>query len=649
MRTLTVDIETYSSVELPRSGVYPYCASPDFAVLLFAYAFDDGVVEVVDLASGEAIPQHVVQALSDPNVLKTAYNASFERVCLSAWLKTDLPADQWRCTMVYAATLGLPASLDAVGSALGLDDDHKKLATGRTLIRYFCLPCEPTTRNGGRMRNLPIHDPARWALFIEYCARDVEAERAIRHRLETYPVPESENALYALDQKINDTGVRVDIPMVQQAIRCDGAYRARLEKEAFELTGCSNPKSVSQTKSWLEAEDGTEVTRLTKESLPALIANASSETIRRVLEIRQELSRTSISKYAAMGRAVCSDGRIRGLLQFYGARTGRWSGRLVQVQNLPQNHLSDLALARELVAAGEFELLEQLFGVPDTLSQLIRTALIPSEGCRFIVADFSAIEARVIAWLANEEWRMEVFRGDGRIYEAAAAQMFRVPIEAVTKGSELRRKAKIAELSCGYGGGVNALLAMGAEKMGLDPSELTPLVKTWRNANRRIVRLWSDYENAVIQALAKGWKQPLAHGVSFEPERGGLFIRLPSGRRLAYQNPRVIPNFRFGRPALVYTGVQSGTRKWTDLSLWGGVIAENATQAIARDCLATALTRLDAAGFRICMHVHDEAVLDVPIGVTSAAEVAEIMGRPIDWAPGLPLCADAYECDFYQK
>jgi DNA polymerase len=324
MRTLTVDIETYSSVELPRSGVYPYCASPDFRILLFAYAHDDEVVEVVDLASGEAIPHHVVQALSDPNILKTAYNASFERVCLSAWLKTNLPADQWRCTMVHAATLGLPASLDAVGSALGLDDDHKKLATGRTLIRYFCLPCEPTARNGGRMRNLPMHDPARWALFIEYCARDVEAERAIRHRLETYPVPESENALYALDQKINDTGVRVDIPMVQQAIRCDGAYRARLEKEAFELTGLDNVKAVGQLKSWLESEDGTAVTSLTKESLPTLIANASSETIRRVLEIRQELSRTSISKYAAMGRAVCADGRIRGLLQFYGARTGRW-------------------------------------------------------------------------------------------------------------------------------------------------------------------------------------------------------------------------------------------------------------------------------------------------------------------------------------
>ena len=649
MRTLAIDIETYSSVDLPRSGVYAYAASPDFAVLLFAYAFDDEVVEVVDVTSGEQLPLNVISALIDPAIIKTAYNAAFERVCLTAWLKTELDPAQWRCTAVLAATQGLPATLDAVGRVLGLPEDKAKLSTGRTLIRYFCLPCEPSTKNGGRERNLPHHDPDRWKLFVEYCARDVEAEREIRRRLERWPVPDAENVLYALDQRINDTGVRVDLQMVQQAIRIDGAYRSRLEAEAFALTGLDNPKSVAQLKGWLEEEDGEEVKSLTKESLPGLIAGAGSDTIRRVLEIRQELGRTSITKYAAIGRAVCPDGRIRGLLQFYGARTGRWAGRLVQVQNLPQNHLKDLALARGLVTAGDSDLLEALFGVPDTLSQLIRTALVPAPDCEFVVADFSAIEARVVAWLADEAWRLDVFNTHGRIYEASAAQMFRVPIETVTKGSDLRKKGKISELALGYGGGVNALIKMGAEKMGLTTEELPGLVLAWRKANPAIVRLWSDCETAAMEATRTGATQRLPHGVAYEAEPGMLFVRLPSGRRMAYREPRLIQDQRFPRPALVYTGVQSATKKWTDLSLYGGLAVENIVQALARDCLAEALTRVDALGGRIVMHVHDELIVEAPIGTWSPEALASVMGQPIEWAPGLPLCADAYRCSFYQK
>lgn len=656
MKTLAIDIETFSSVELPKCGVYAYASSPDFAILLFAYAFDDDVVEVVDLASGGALPPEVLRALVDPAVIKTAYNAAFERVCLQAYLSAHHPAlseqldpAQWRCTAVLAATQGLPATLDAVGNALGLPEDSKKLSTGRALIRFFCLPCEPTAKNGGRERNLPQHDPERWTLFQEYCARDVEAEREIRRRLERHAVPAAESELYALDQRINDRGVRVDLPFVQQAVRIDGAHRARLEAEAVALTGLDNPKSVAQLKTWLEETDGTEVDSLTKKALPGLIDGASSDTVRRVLGIRQELGKTSTTKYAAMARAVCPDGRIRGLLQFYGARTGRWAGRLVQVQNLPQNHLPDLAEARALVEAGDAEALEMLYGIPDTLSQLIRTALVPDDGCRFIVADFSAIEARVIAWLAGEDWRMDVFRTHGRIYEASAAQMFKVPIEAVTKGSDLRKKGKIAELALGYGGGPNALLKMGGAEMGLSNEEMAQLVHAWRKANPKIVQLWADCEAAALEAVATGAPQRIRHGVAYEAEPGMLFVRLPSGRRMAYREPRILQDQRFARPSLVYTGVQSQTKKWTDLSLYGGLAVENIVQAIARDCLAEALRRVDAAGMRIVMHVHDEIVVEACEYEWSAEALAEIMGRPIDWAPGLPLRADAYETPFYCK
>jgi DNA polymerase len=649
MRHLGIDIETYSSVELPKAGVYAYAASPDFAILLFAYAFDADTVEVVDLASGEALPGNVLEALTDPTVVKTAYNAAFERVCIGAHLRRTLDPAQWRCTAVLAATQGLPGTLEKVGEVLGLSDEEKKLTTGRALIRFFCLPCEPTAKNGGRMRNLPMHDPAKWEIFKEYCARDVEAERTIRGMLERWTVPDDESALYALDQRINDTGVKVDTKLVQQAIRIDGAFRTRLEAEAFKLTGLDNPKSVAQLKGWLEQEDDTKVESLTKGSLPALIAGASSDTVRRVLELRQKLSKTSITKYAAMGRAVCPDGRIRGLLQFYGARTGRWAGRLVQVQNLPQNRLADLALARELVAAGDGETLEMLFGTPDTLSQLIRTALVPEPGSRFIVADFSAIEARVIAWLADEVWRMDVFRTHGKIYEASAAQMFRVPIESVTKGSDLRKKGKISELALGYGGGVNALVKMGAEKMGLVQDELPGLVSAWRKANPKIVKFWSDCENAAMDTVEGGGVKKLMHGIAYEAEPGMLFVRLPSGRRMAYREPRLINDARYSRPALVYSGVQSATKRWTDNPLYGGLAVENIVQAVARDCLAEALRRVDAAGLRICMHVHDEIIVEAPEGVSSAEELAEIMGRDIAWAPGLPLRADAYETPFYCK
>ncbi|MFA5385093.1 MAG: DNA polymerase [Eubacteriales bacterium] len=654
MVVLGLDLETYSSVDLKKCGVYSYAESKDFKILLFAYAFDDNPVEIIDLASGENLPDSVSRALTDPNIIKCAFNAAFERTCLKKWFNKEIPPEQWACTAVHAATLGLPRSLDGVGDALGLNVGHRKLASGANLIRYFSIPCKPTKANGGRTRNLPHHDPDKWAAFKKYCIRDVEVERAIRIKLEKFPVPKQEQKLWTLDQKINDGGIRVNPVLVRQAIKCDTQYQKRLEEEAVKLTGLDNPGSVAQLKYWLRSVEGLEVKSLSKDTIPVILEKVESDAARRVLELRREMSKTSIKKYEAMARARCKDSRIRGLLQFYGAnRTGRWAGRLVQVQNLPQNHMPDLDAARRLLIAGDFDTLELLFdSVPVVLSQLIRTAFIPDKGCRFIVADFSAIEARVIAWLAGEKWVLDVFKSHGKIYEAAASQMFHVPIDRIVKGSpeyDLRQKGKVAVLACGYQGGVGALISMGALKMGLPEEELPGIVRSWRQSNPKIVKFWYDVEAVAMEAVREKKAVTLHHGLTFSYEPGIMFIRLPSGRRLAYVRPRIENNPRFDKPALTYEGLEQGTKQWGRLYTYGGKIVENIVQGTARDCLAEAMLRLDAAGYKIVMHVHDEVVLETPNGSGSLEEACEITGQSISWAPGLPMRADGYECDYYMK
>lgn len=646
MAILSIDIETYSGVDLTKSGVYAYTEAPDFEILLFGYAFDDGPVEIVDLASGEGLPAEVFEALTDPTTIKTAFNANFERTCLAKHFNKPMPPEQWRCTQAHALTLGLPIRLEDVAKALKLK--HQKDNAGKALIRYFSIPCKPTKANGRRTRNLPEHASEKWEQFKAYCRQDVEVERAIRERLLQYPMQEQK--LWELDQRINDTGVRIDPVLVKNAIACDTIYQEKLLAEATRLTGLDNPNSVSQLKKWLKEAVDLEVESLNKESVPELLKQTKSNTVKRVLELRQELAKTSVKKYQAMERAKCRDDRIRGLLQFYGAnRTGRWAGRLVQVQNLPQNKLKDLDLARNLLLTGQYDALELLFdSVPVVLSQLIRTAFIPSPGCRFVVADFSAIEARVIAWLAGEKWRMDVFNSHGKIYEASAAQMFKVPVESITKGNPLRQKGKIAELALGYQGSKGALITMGALNMGLTEEELPGLVTTWRQANPAIVRLWQDVENAALTAVREKRPVLIQYGVVFTYESGILFIRLPSGRRLAYVKPKIEVEERFNKMGLTYEGYEQG--KWGRLRTYGGKLVENIVQATARDCLAEAMLRLDAADYRIVMHVHDEAVLEVPENNSCALEDAcEIMARPIEWAPGLPLRADGFECNYYRK
>lgn len=646
MAILSIDIETYSGVDLTKSGVYAYTEAPDFEILLFGYAFDDGPVEIVDLASGEGLPAEVFEALTDPTTIKTAFNANFERTCLAKHFNKPMPPEQWRCTQAHALTLGLPIRLEDVAKALKLK--HQKDNAGKALIRYFSIPCKPTKANGRRTRNLPEHASEKWEQFKAYCRQDVEVERAIRERLLQYPMQEQK--LWELDQRINDTGVRIDPVLVKNAIACDTIYQEKLLAEATRLTGLDNPNSVSQLKKWLKEAVDLEVESLNKESVPELLKQTKSNTVKRVLELRQELAKTSVKKYQAMERAKCRDDRIRGLLQFYGAnRTGRWAGRLVQVQNLPKNKLKDLDLARNLLLTGQYDALELLFdSVPVVLSQLIRTAFIPSPGCRFVVADFSAIEARVIAWLAGEKWRMDVFNSHGKIYEASAAQMFKVPVESITKGNPLRQKGKIAELALGYQGSKGALITMGALNMGLTEEELPGLVTTWRQANPAIVRLWQDVENAALTAVREKRPVLIQYGVVFTYESGILFIRLPSGRRLAYVKPKIEVEERFNKKGLTYEGYEQG--KWSRLKTYGGKLVENIVQATARDCLAEAMLLLDAAGYRIVMHVHDEVVMEVPNNDPHALEDAcEIMGQPIDWAPGLPLRADGFECNYYRK
>ena len=644
MPTLGIDIETYSEVDLPKCGVYAYAEHPSFEILLFAYAFDDEETQVVDLKGGERLPPRVLDALTDPAITKTAFNAAFERTCIGRCLGKRLDAAQWQCTAVQSAMLALPLSLEGVGEVLGIE--RKKLKEGGDLVRYFSLPCKPTKANGQRTRNLPEHAPEKWQRFKEYCVRDVEAEREIRAKLQGYPIPAKEQELYRLDQEINDRGIMVDPVLVARAIECDGQYREKTTKRAYELTGLANPNSPAQLKEWLEGQ-GTEVDTLDKKAVRALLPGAEGDVLE-VLKLRLLMAKTSVKKYEAIRRSVCADGRVHGLLQFYGAnRTGRWAGRLVQIQNLPQNHIPDLALARDLVKAGRYADIEALYeSTPNVLSELIRTAFVPRAGCRFIVADFSAIEARVIAWLAGEQWRLEVFEGGGDIYCASASKMFHVPVEKHGQNSHLRQKGKIAELALGYGGAVGALTAMGALEMGLAEEELPPLVRQWREANPHIIRLWAQVEDAAMTAVREKARVRLGR-LTFHCRSGMLFITLPSGRKLCYVKPRIQTN-RFGRDGLTYEGVGEG-KKWTRIETFGGKLTENIVQATARDLLAEAMLRLRDAGFEIVMHVHDEAVLEVPIGHSSVEEVCALMAEAPAWADGLPLRADGYECRFYQK
>ena len=643
MKTLSIDIETFSSADLAKSGVYRYAESPDFEVLLFGYSADGSPVRVIDLVSGEKLPGRIIEALQDENVTKWAHNAQFERVCLSRYLGARLEPDSWHCTMVWAAYLGLPLSLE--GAALVTGAEKQKLAEGKELIRFFSMPCKPTKTNGGRTRNLPEHAPDKWERFKAYNARDVEAEMAVADRLVKFPVPEDEWQNYILDQEINDRGILLDMVLVRQAIGCDERSRAQLTKAMRELTDLENPNSTAQMKAWL-GQNGLETDTLGKTAVKEMLKTAPNN-LGQVLELRQDLAKSSVKKYTAMENAVGKDGRARGLIQFYGAnRTGRFSGRLIQVQNLPQNHLPDLAQARQLVKYGNFDALEALYeSVPVVLSELIRTAFIPYPGFKFIVADFSAIEARVIAWLAGETWRNEVFATHGKIYEASASQMFRVPIEEVTKGSPLRQKGKIAELALGYGGSVGALKAMGALEMGLSEEELRPLVNAWRLANPNIVRLWWNVDKAAMTAVRNRTAER-THGIRFEYRGGMLFITLPSGRRLSYVKPKIGLN-RFDSESVTYEGV-GATKKWERIESYGPKFVENIVQAISRDILCHSMRRLDGAGLNIVMHVHDEVVIEASPGVSLEA-ICRLMSETPMWATGLLLRADGFECEFYKK
>lgn len=651
MRTLSIDIETYSDLDIKKVGVYRYVDSTNFEILLFAYAFDDEEVRVIDLVNGEELPKEVIRVLNDKTVIKSAFNANFERTAISKFLDINLKPNEWSCTMIKSLTLGLPGSLDSVSKDLKFNEDKQKMKEGKSLIQYFCKPCKATKVNKGRTRNLPMHDMEKWNKFKEYCKQDVVVEREIRSKLSKYKTTEREIKLWYLDQRINDAGIRVDTQLIENAIECDKKYTEKLTKEAIEITGLNNPNSTAQLKKWLSDKVGFEVTSLTKESIPEILKQVDDENVIRVLELRKLMSKTSIKKYEAMKLAKGNDNRVRGLLQFYGAnRTGRWAGRLVQVQNLPQNHIEDLDLSRNLLKEGDFDLIELLYdSVPDVLSQLIRTAFIPSEGHRFIVSDFSAIEARVIAWLAGEKWRLDVFNSHGKIYEASASQMFKVPIESIKKGDPLRQKGKISELALGYVGSIGALISMGAIKMGLDEDELQPLVTTWRNANPNITKFWWDVDKAAKKAIKDRTIVELQHGIKFIYNPGVLFIELPSGRRLSYLRPKIEPHTTFGGDKITYEGMEQTSKQWKRIDTYGPKLVENIVQATARDCLREAMFNVTDAGYDIVMHVHDELVLDVDKKCGSLEEVNSIMGKEISWAKGLPLKADGYECDYYKK
>lgn len=644
---LAIDIETYSSASLMKSGVYAYAGSPDFEILLFGYAWDDDPVQVLDLTTGEHLPRDLESAIFDPTILKTAFNAAFERVCLSSYFGRPVPPEQWSCTAVLARELGLPNSLAAVGSVLGLSEEDQKLRIGRALVRYFSIPCAPTKTNGQRTRNLPEHDPERWKLYIDYNRQDVETERIIRKKLQNFSVFDREQPLWVVDQHINDRGVGVDLDFARNAIAMDAVVKDRLLESAKELTGLDNPKSVAQLKGWIEETAGVEVESLRKDKIEGLRKEVDNDDVHDMLDIRAGLSKTSTEKYNAMLRTACADHRIRGLTMFYGAsRTGRWAGRLVQLQNLPQNKMpdKDLDTARQLVTTGDLETLECLFDdVAGTLSQLIRTALVPRLGHRFIVADFSAIEARVISWLATERWRLGVFNTHGKIYEASAEKMFHLPVGSVKKGDPMRQKGKIAELALGYGGSVGALKSMGALDMGLAESELKPLVNAWRAANSAITRLWWTADAAARKTVRSNAPTTLPYGIRLRRQGPLLRLRLPSGRELSYVKPAIIDD------QITYEGTIQSSGGWGRIETYGPKLVENIVQATARDCLAEALLRLEERGYPVVFHVHDEVICELPEGVSSAKEISELIAEPIDWAPGLPLRADAYECYYYKK
>lgn len=644
MPILSIDIETYSDVDLTKCGVYAYSDSPNFEILLFAYAFDEKPTQIVDFACGEQLPERVLAALEDPAVTKVAFNAQFERTCISRYLGRRLSPNGWQCTAVQSAMLALPLSLDNVGEVLNIQ--RKKLKEGTDLVRFFSMPCKPTKANGGRTRNRPEDAPEKWERFKTYCIRDVDAEREIRQKLWKFPISESEMELYRMDQEINDRGILVDQQLVENAVLCDNQYRQMVTARAYELTGLSNPNSPAQIKGWL-SEHGVEAEKLDKKTVKGLISETDGEVLE-VLKLRLLMAKTSVKKYEAIERSVCSDGRVHGLLQFYGAnRTGRWAGRLVQVQNLPQNHIPDLELARTLVKEQRFEDLDLLYdSTPEVLSELIRTAFVPKPGCRFIVADFSAIEARVLAWFAGEQWRLDTFAEGGDIYCASASKMFGVPVVKHGVNGHLRQKGKIAELALGYGGAVGALTSMGALDMGMQEEELQPLVSQWRNSNPHITKFWWEVDAAAVKAVKERTEVVLGN-LCFTYRSGILFVTLPSGRKLSYIKPRMTQN-RFGRESLSYEGVGE-SKKWMRIETYGPKLVENIVQATARDLLALAMLRLRKRGFNIVMHIHDEAVLEVPEGVSGVEEICQIMSEQPDWAAGLPLRADGYECAFYKK
>ena len=648
MKKLSCDIETFSDVDLIRCGVYKYADSPNFEMLLFAYAVDDGDVHIIDIAGGEELPEEIIQVIKSDTVVKTAYNAQFERVCLSRYLKLPegeyLNPQSWYCTAVQAAELALPLSLADVGSVLGLE--RQKMTEGKELIKYFCVPCKPTKSNGNRTRNRPCHDINKWETFKKYCMRDVDVERQIADKLKMYPISDEEHRLYVLDQIINDRGVLVDSELAEQAVKLNSIQTAVAVEQAYMITGLENPNSVTQLKQWLK-EKGVEIESLSKKSVKSL-ADETDGDVSEMLKLRLLMAKTSVKKYEAVIRSVCSDNRVHGMMRFCGAnRTGRWSGNILQPQNLPQNHLPDLTLARDIVKDGDFEMLDMMFGnVPNVLSELIRTVLIPKPNHRFIVADFSAIEARVLAWIAGEQWRIDTFKNGGDIYCASASKMFKVPVEKHGVNGELRQKGKISELACGYGGSVGALKNMGAVEMGVQENELQGLINDWRNANPHIVRFWYEVGNAAMKAIKEKTTVTLGKLV-FAYERGILFIRLPSGRRLSYIKPRIGTN-RFGGDSITYMGINSA-KKWDRLETFGGKLTENIVQGTARDLLANALINAANAGYDTVFHVHDEIICEVPNGYGSVDELCKLMCIKPEWADGLPLNADGFECEYYKK
>ena len=651
MSILAIDLETYSELDIKKVGLYKYAENSE--ILLFAYAFDDEPVQVVDIIGGESLPFEVIEALQNEEVMKVAYNAAFERVVLNHhYPATGIgEPSQWFCTMVQGFTLGLPGGLDKVGKALGIEEDKQKLAAGKKLIQYFSKPCRPTKVNGGRTRNRPQHDTEKWAMFKEYCRQDVEAERAIRRRLEKfYPIP-SERQLWALDQRINDNGVLLDNAVIDGALQIDMEMKYQLTNEVIKLTGVENPNSLPQITGWIrQKQPELKFDTFDKTARAELLKRDDLlPEVRKVIELKNLLSKTSCKKYQAMRDMRCLDGRVHGMLQFYGAsRTGRWAGRGVQLHNLPQNHLDDLDEARNTVKTANYEVLEQLYDSPaDVLSQLIRTAFIAPVNHRFIVADFSAIEARVIAWLADEKWRMQVFANGGDIYCASASQMFHVPVEKHGINGHLRQKGKVAELACGYGGGVNALKAFGADKMGMTQQEMEKTIKQWREASPNICKLWRSVEDSVKKAIRTKLVIVGDKGIKYKYYAPWLFIKLPSGRKLAYYKPRIEQEEGFGE-RITYEGAMLAGG-WGRNYAWGGKLVENLVQGIARDCLAVSMLRLAKAGYKIVMHVHDEVILEEPYGTGSLENACAIMGQPIDWAPGLLLRADGYETEYYKK